>query len=77
MSDQPRARVIVQMTITTAVEVVDAGYLGTGATVAEHIKQAKESARSWQVFIKQGAGDPQMHRAKMEVAHVTIIEEKS
>lgn len=70
-----RATVTVQLTITTEVEIVDGGYLGTGATVAEHIKQAKDKVRHWQVLVKQGTHDPKPQKATFTVDRVVIVEE--
>lgn len=77
MSDaQPapeRARVTVSLDVKIAMDVSDDGYLGTGATVEEHIKKARDDASRWTFLVRQGSLDPKPVRAKVDILAVSIV----
>lgn len=68
-----RARVTVRVQITTDVEITDTGYLGTQASVEEHIDKARKDVSHWQVLIKQGGLEPKPARASFVVQSVQIV----
>lgn len=66
-------KVNVSIEIKTMVEIVDEGYLGEGATVAEHIKHAREAAENWQWFVRKGGTEPHPIGVRLKVIGVTIL----
>lgn len=73
MASLERAKVVVDVTITTQIELSDDGYLGTGATVDEHLKKAQADVKSYQVLLKQGGLDAQPVSASYVVTGVRLI----
>jgi len=71
-ADRP-VRTTVSLQIQAVVDVTDAGYLGTGATVAEHIAWAEKDAKNWQWSVKKGSLDPQPVLVKTTVVAVSIV----
>lgn len=73
----PPPKVNVAIEIKTMVEIVDSGYLGLEATVAEHIRQAHEQAQNWQWFVQKGGTDPVPVGVRTKVIGVTILPQEA
>lgn len=71
---QTRARVTIHLAIETTLEVRDNGYLGTSASVDDHIKHAKEQAAKCKVLLQQVGDTPKSVPFKYAIQKVTIEE---
>lgn len=70
-----KAKVSVSLTITTTIDIPDDGYLGTEASVAQHIQKVKNDVRNWTVYLQRGSTEPKVISAQFKVNSVTIIPE--
>lgn len=76
-STLPPPKVNVAIEIKTMVEIVDHGYLGVEATVAEHIQHAHKAAQNWQWFVQKGETEPVHVGVRTKVIGVTILPQES
>lgn len=72
-----RAKVRVSVAVETVLEFDDDGYLGTGASVEEHLKKARTDLGNCSFLVKRGALDAKVVPAKFKVLSVTIIPKES
>lgn len=61
------------MAVETTIQLADGGYLGTQATIAEHVKKAQDEIRACQLFIKQGGTEPKQYPATFTLKSVSIV----
>lgn len=71
----PRAKVTVTLLINAVVEITDDGYLGTEATVKDHIERARTTVNRWSLFVKKGSTSEEHEAlpARLTVEAVTVI----
>lgn len=68
-----KAKVVVTVVAEIEVEFSDDGYLGTGVTVEEHVKKAREDIQSATFWIKRGGSELSQVGVRTKVQAVTII----
>lgn len=73
MAALDRATVTVTLEIDTTIDFSDSGYLGTKASIEEHVTAALDKLGNSTLWIKEGTGDSRHVPFKYKVKAVTIL----
>lgn len=69
-----KATVVVTLNVQIQINITDDGYLGTGVSIEEHIKQAKSQSEMWGFLVQRGATEPEIVKAQnIQLKSVVII----
>ena len=68
-----RVKARVTFSVTTTMTFDDDGYLGSSASVEDHLKHARDLLHACRFFVQQGGTEPKPVAVKMELLALSLI----